>query len=112
MGTLVVVMFCGGIVVPYGDGWQMNVVEPCCRCMWVSGCNIVIDKACNRTGSAMTEKRTCRDVVMSYRSASSVDRMLRKWCVSIPFKRPVSCAFAVKYAHMSAHCARPPAAAA
>ena len=36
------------------------------------------------------------DVVMSYRSASSVTRMLRKWCVSIPFKRPVSCAFAVK----------------
>ena len=52
------------------------------------------------------------DVVMSYRSASSVARMLRKWCVSIPFKRPVSCAFAMKYAHMSAHCARPPAAAA
>ena len=52
------------------------------------------------------------DVVMSYRSASSVARMLRKWCVSIPFKRPVSCAFAVKYAHMSAHCARPPATAA
>ena len=49
MGTLVVMMLCGGIVVPYGDGWQMNVVEPCCRCMWVSGCNIVIDKACNRT---------------------------------------------------------------
>ena len=49
MGTVVVVMFCGGIVVPYGDGWQMNVVAPCCRCMWVSGCNIVIDKACNRT---------------------------------------------------------------
>ena len=75
MGTLVVVMF-GGIVVPYGDGWQMN------------------------------------DVVMSYRSASSVARMLRKWCVSIPFKRPVSCAFAVKYVHMSAHCARPPVATA
>ena len=73
MGTLVVVMFCGGIVEPYGDG---------------------------------------RDVVMSYRSASSVARMLRKWCVSIPFKRPVSCAFAVKYAHMSAHCARVPPAAA
>ena len=44
----------------------------------------------------MTEERTCRDVVMSYTSASSVDRMLHKWCVSMSCRRPVSYGFPVR----------------
>ena len=42
------------------------------------------------------------DVVMSYRSASSVAWMFGKWCISIP-KRSVFCALSVKEVMLRTH---------